>query len=218
MSEQQEGRFPARRWLARCGGAVVVAAGIATFLGAPAAPAKDDKAEKVSKEEVAKVIADWPAVPKEVGTKMIEKYGPPNEATPTHLVWDNNGPWKWSKLYKKETPHNFPVKHTDVLDQAIDYKVPEKMVSPLAVFDGAVTVRITRGELSAMCDKEDMNFLALNLAHEIITGKKNVEEVRAFQAKTVKAYLKGEKHEYTQKFIFEVPKGGTGYPDHEAKE
>jgi hypothetical protein len=69
-----------------------------------------------------------------------------------------------------------------------------------------------------MCDKEDMNFLALNLAHEIITGKKNVEEARAFQAKAVKAYLKGEKHEYTQKFTFKVPEGGTGYPDHEAKE
>jgi hypothetical protein len=68
-----------------------------------------------------------------------------------------------------------------------------------------------------MCDKEDMNFLALNLAHEIITGKKNVEEARAFQAKAVKAYLKGEKHPCTQKFLFEVPKGGTGYPDHEAK-
>lgn len=68
-----------------------------------------------------------------------------------------------------------------------------------------------------MCDKEDMNFLALNLAHEIITGKKNVEEAREFQAKTVKAYLKGDEHPYTQKFIFEVAKGGTGYPDHEAK-
>jgi hypothetical protein len=90
-------------------------------------------------------------------------------------------------------------------------------VSPLAVFDGAVTMRITRGELSAMCDKEDMNFLALNLAHEIIIGEKNVEEACAFQARTVKAYPKGEKQPYTQKLIFEVPKGGTGYPNHEAK-
>jgi hypothetical protein len=72
--------------------------------------------------------------------------------------------------------------------------------------------------MSAMCDKEDMNFLALNLAHEILTGKRTVEEARQFQAETVKAYLAGEKHPYTQKFVFKVPEGRTGYPDHVAKQ
>jgi hypothetical protein len=42
-----------------------------------------------------------------------------------------------------------------------------------------------------MCDKEDMNFLALNLAHEIITGEKTVEEARAFQAEAVISYKRG---------------------------
>ncbi len=208
----------ARLVLPRIAAVVLAATGFGVVLDLSTATAQNENGAKVSKEHVEKIIADWPSVPKEVATKMMEKYGPPNEATPTHLVWYDHGPWKWSKLYKKEWPHNFPMKHTDVLDQAIYYKVPLDKVSPLAVFDGAITVRIVRGELSAMCDKEDMNFLALNLAHESMTGKKNVEEARAFQAETVKAYKKGEKHTYTQKFIFDVPKGGTGYPDHEAKE
>jgi hypothetical protein len=41
-----------------------------------------------------------------------------------------------------------------------------------------------------MCDKEDMNISALNLAHEINTGRKTVEEARAFQAEAVIAYKK----------------------------
>jgi hypothetical protein len=208
----------ARLALPRLAAVVVAAAGIGVVLDLSTAAAQDDKGAKVGKEHVEKIIADWPSVPKEVATKMMEKYGPPNEATPTHLVWYDHGPWKWSKLYKKEWPHNFPVKHTDVLDQAIYYKVPLDKVSPLAVFDGAVTVRIVRGELSAMCDKEDMNFLALNLAHEIMTGKKNVEEARAFQAETVKAYKKGEKHPNPPKPIFDGPTGGTVDPAHEETE
>lgn len=147
MSEHHgESRTSIRRGVLRLAAGVAVTVAMGTLLNVSPAPAQEEKAEKVSKEAVEKIIADWSAVPKEVATKMIEKYGPPNKAVPTHLVWHNNGPWKWSKLYKKETPHNFPVKHTDVLDQAIDYKVPPDKVRPLAVFDGAVTVRITGGK------------------------------------------------------------------------
>lgn len=217
MSQQLQGRSSASSKLLHAAAVTSTVAMGALFSVAPAL-GQHERAEKPSKQAVEKVIAQWPATPKNLAIKLIEQYGPPNEATSTQLFWFNNGPWKWSKLYKKEVPHNFPVKHTDVLDQAIDYRVPEEKVSPLAVFDGAVTVRITRGELSAMCDNEDMNYLALNLAHEIITGKKTVEQARAFQAETVIAYKKGDKHPYTQKFMFEVPRGGTGYPDHEAKQ
>jgi len=30
--------------------------------------------------------------------------------------------------------------------------------------------------IAARCDKEEPNFLAINLAHEIITGKRSVDE------------------------------------------
>jgi hypothetical protein len=149
---------------------------------------------------------------------MIEHHGRPSEATLTHLVWHKNGPWKWSIVYSDEVPHNFPVKHTDMLDQGIDYKVPADKMDELAQFDGAITVRITKGEMAAMCDKEANNFLAINLAHEIITGKLTVAEARDFQTKVIKASLKGETHDYLQKFVFELPKGETGYPDHVAQD
>ena len=43
-------------------------------------------------------------------------------------------------------------------------------VLDLARFDGSVIVERTRGEIGARCDKEEMNYLALNLAHDIVTG------------------------------------------------
>jgi hypothetical protein len=51
-----------------------------------------DNTEQVSREAIDKLIALWPAKPQEVAKKVIEKYGPPSEATPTHLGWYGNGP------------------------------------------------------------------------------------------------------------------------------
>jgi hypothetical protein len=180
--------------------------------------AQPTTAEKISEQHIQKLTTSWPAKCKEVAQWMIERHGLPGEATLTHLVWHKNGPWKWSIVYSDEVPHNFPVKHTDMLDQGINYRVPIDKIDGLAEFDGALTVKITKGEMAAMCDNEAYNFLAINLAHEIVTGKRTVAEARDFQTKVTKASLKGETHDYLQKFIFELPKGETGYPDYLAKE
>ena len=48
----------------------------------------------VNVADVRRLIEDWPAAQKNIAEQMIEKYGPPNEVTPTKLFWYNNGPWK----------------------------------------------------------------------------------------------------------------------------
>ncbi len=53
------------------------------------------------------------------------------------------------------------MKHTDLLEQFIDYKVPLDKYDDLAKFDGSVGVNRTKGELSARCDAEAHNLLAL---------------------------------------------------------
>lgn len=182
----------------------LVPAALALFLGTLGAadpkPASD-------------LIADWPPTPKEVAQKMIAKYGPPDESTPGMLIWNNKGPWKQTILSREEIPHSFPKKHTDLLEQVIDYRVPPEKFDELARYDGSVIVERTKGTMSARCDKEEMNFLALNLAHDVITGGKTVEQARDFYAKTVKATMNGEMPPYTQKLQFPVAKGGTADPD-----
>jgi hypothetical protein len=81
-------------------------------------------------------------------------------------------------LSKDEVPHDFPAHHTDFLKQLIDYQVPVAMFSPLAEYDGSVIAERTKGELSARCGGTSMNFVAINLAHDIITGQRSVEEAR----------------------------------------
>ena len=59
-----------------------------------------------------------------------------------------------------------------------------------------------------------MNFVAINLAHDIITGSRTVELARAEYSCLYDAYKnKDEKPPYTQAFLFEVPTGDTRDPD-----
>jgi hypothetical protein len=50
--------------------------------------------------------------------------------------------------------HYFPVRHPDVLEQAVHYRVPTDKFDELAAYDGSVIVERTKGEISARCGKE----------------------------------------------------------------
>lgn len=110
-------------------------------------------------------------------------------------------------------PHDFPSHHTDSLEQFIDYKVPIDKYSTLAEFDGSVIAERTKGELSARCGGTSMNFVAINLAHDVVTGKRTVAEAREEYMRLYQAYKKGEKPPYAQSFQFPLPKGDTGDRD-----
>jgi hypothetical protein len=167
-------------------------------------------------ETVDQIVAAWPETPMEVAQTVIEKYGAPHEATPSRLTWFNNAPWKRTILYRDVVQHDFPMPHPDLLEQVIDYQAPPETYDELAQYDGSVIVERTRGEISARCDKEPMNFLAINLANDVATGERTVEEARQFYAETAMAFMDGKSDPYVEGFVFEVPQGGTGDPDEPA--
>ena len=65
-------------------------------------------------------------------------------------------------------------------------------------------------QISARCDKEEMNFLALN---DIAMGKKTVHQARDYYVTAVKAFMKGEMDPYVKGLQFNVLKGNTGDRD-----
>lgn len=149
-------------------------------------------------------IANWPMDAQKAAKKVITKYGQPNEATSSMLVWHNSGPWKRTVASRTSTPHMFPGPHPDSVEQVISYRVPLNKYDDLARYDGSVTVDRTKGELAARCDLEEMNLLALNLAHDIITGKRSVEGARGFYARVVKAFKMQKKvHPYQMRLMFQ---------------
>ncbi len=174
-------------------------------------------AAHVDAAETDKILAGWMDENQRAARKLIEKYGQPNEATPYRLVWWNNGPWKYSMLENVQIPHDFPTMHHDMLKQAIDFRVPPNFIDDLNVFDGSIVVERTKGELSARCDKEEANFLAINLAHDIIERKHTINAARKFYAETIKQLMEDkldDKHRpYVMGFIFPLPAGEQGDRD-----
>jgi len=144
----------------------------------------------------------WPMASQMAAKDMMNKYGKPDEMTPTMLVWNNNGPWAKTVVFKMEYPHNFPMPHTDLLQQWISHKVPTNKLDELAKYDGSVVVERTTGMISARCDKEGANFLALNLAHDIIMGKRTVEEAREMYGAEIMKMKAGQMTDYTKGLMF----------------
>ncbi len=159
--------------------------------------------KKMTRSEIKSMIGNWPEASQLATLDMMDKYGEPNETTASMLIWYNNGPWKRTVIYNVETKHIFPVDHVDVMEQFIDYKVPADKFDELAMYDGSVTVKRTDGEMSAKCDKEGANFIAINLAVDVINNKKTVEEARNFYAKTIKEFaLENKMSDYMKSFQF----------------
>jgi hypothetical protein len=164
-------------------------------------------------DDVEQITRDWPEKPTKLANEMTDKYGPPDELTERRLFWHDAGPWKRIHLYRDGTPHNFPKEHEDHLRQTIDYPIDPEFAGKLLEFDGSNVLWRTRGELSADCHKEPMNVLTLNLAHDIITGEKTVEEARQAFAEHGVTFEMGMEPAYTQEFQFDVPQGDQGDPD-----
>jgi hypothetical protein len=146
---------------------------------------RQDSSHASGKMTAESAIQNWKAMPKEVAQKMIQKYGQPQEVTSERLIWHNNGPWKLTELVNEELDHRFPMPHKDMLRQVINYRVPVDKFDDLAKYDGSVIVERTKGEIAARCDKEEANFLALNLANDIARGDKTVDQARKFYAEAI---------------------------------
>ena len=168
----------------------------------------------VTQEEVDAIIEKWPPAPRKVVPDVIEKYGLPNEATPTMLVWHDSGPWKRTIVTSDETAHDFPTPHTDYISQTLNYDVPVEKLPELAEFDGSLIVYRTAGQVTASCDNEAANLLTVNLMHDIVTGRRTVEEARKEFGEQTAAWMMNREAPYTQGVAFAQPdEENTGYRD-----
>lgn len=167
----------------------------------------------IDRSMVETLLAHWPEVPQRAARDMLAKYGDPNEATDSRLIWFNRAPWKRITVYRDEVPHNYPKPHVDVLEQVINYQVPVERLSEVLGEDGSIIVQRTNGEVAARCDMEEMNILALNVMHEIATGQRTMEEGRKFHAEVAMGFALNRPSPYTERLLFEVPTTGTADPD-----
>ncbi|WP_411843874.1 hypothetical protein [Salinicoccus sp. HZC-1] len=174
-----------------------------------------DKGSTGTEDErkVEAIIKEWAKTSKMSAETIIGFYGPPNEATPSRLLWFYNGQWKRTVVYRDQVPHDFPEPHVDMLEQIIDYQVPEEKMGDLAQIEGSLIIDRTKGEVGVHCDNEGANILSINMMHEVVEGKRTPQEAREFISKELVEYLMGRPAPYAENFQFELPEGEQWFTD-----
>ncbi len=155
-------------------------------------------------EWVHRHLAGWPAATRKLATQLIIRYGRPQTSTARELTWYGNEPWKRTVLYRVGVKHNFPLPHEDILEQTVDYRVPLGKVRDLAAYNGSLVVDRTRGELSAHCDSEAQNTIMLNIADDIVTGQRTVDEGLAYHAQIVRGVEIHVPESYPSRLKFKI--------------
>ena len=199
----------------RCRGAATAGAlGLLALLASGCAPGTamqegmSPGAARMDRASVQRSMAGWHAASQEAANAMMAKYGAPASMTADMMVWNRTGPWKRTIIYREAVQHDFPMPHPDVMEQFIDYRVPTDRVDELAMYDGSVIVERTKGEMSARCDKEGANFLAVNLANEIAMGRRTPEDARRMYGEQIKMMKAGQMTPYTSGLMFTPPASG----------
>ena len=135
---------------------------------------------------------------------LFSLYGMPDEASATHMVWLDRGPFLSTVVDAKCTPTNFPVPHHACVEQSVAYPVGNALgkFDALGAFDGALSLKRTQGILTVRHDSPALNLIALNLAHEIITGRRNWQQARAYFGQAARAVRSGVAVPYAQGLVF----------------
>jgi hypothetical protein len=92
----------------------------------------------------------------------------------------------------------------------IDYAGPADRADDLLAYNGSLLIDRTRGELASRADSEATNFLAINLANEILRGARTPEEARLVHAQAVQ---QAQHPQYKYSFLFPVARVTQADPD-----
>lgn len=179
-------------------------------------PSGSQPASSSAKPGLDRLLDSWSPEPRLAARQLIAEYGPPQSVSKDAIVWREVGPFARVKVSRELIPHDFPMPHQDFVEHTVAYDVPTSKIDDLVAFDSSLLVDKTAGQLSARGDSELHNVLALNLANEVITGKKDVAAARRSLAQLSIAELEGERSPYVAKLQFEPQPRGSAFVDQPA--
>lgn len=147
-----------------------------------------------------RAIASWPVVSRLTAGFLIEKYGAPGEVGSDELSWSGNAPWKKTVVRKAGALRAAP---RSIVEQSVGYDVPRSKLAALAQMGMGLTADRRRKELSAVSESEEANFLAVNLANDVITGRMAVKDAKLAYERTLALAAAGKSSPYTEALAFE---------------
>lgn len=137
----------------------------------------------------------WYDSPRRAAETLIDRYGPPDEIAPALATWRERGLFKRIAVHG-DSPDTY-------LEHTVGYRVPPAALEALNLFGHGVRFNAEDEELSARSNVDSLNFLALNLADEVVKGERSPEDADDFYLKAARLELSGKAAGYMQNLRFQ---------------
>ena len=148
----------------------------------------------------ASLIIRWPEEPRALAGALLEKYGMPDEMVPSQLSWNDRRPWTKIVVFRDPEAAGRP-RH--LLESVAYGKITLQRWRALSALGRGASYDPVTQELSARTDGEETNFLSVNLADEVIRGRRSAAAARDFYDETANLSLYGKSSPYMTRLLFE---------------
>lgn len=156
----------------------------------------------VAAENPEAIVGNWPPRSRALARLLLLKYGRPEIYDGDLLLWDEDGPWEEIEI-RPTAPAGVPGGNPgEVLKQTIFYEVPAGKLDALQRFDPRLEYDPETGLLTSFAENERLNDLALNLADEIVAGKRTPDDARSFYLRTARLAESGKSSPYMEGLLF----------------
>lgn len=142
------------------------------------------------------VVAHWPDDSRLAAKAIAEQFGPPRRSDAGSLTWYGPGAWKRTVVHRSDPDGN-------IIEQAVDYRVPDERVASLRRFDRRISVNKRAGEMIVRSPSMATNFLLANAAHEIASGFTSVADANDLFARQTALSAAGKTSSYNTTLRFE---------------
>jgi hypothetical protein len=150
------------------------------------------------------MLNGWAPPSAAAGRQLMDEYGTPDEIGRNRLTWNRRGAWKRTVVWNRKPIALAPV-DLAVIKQTIDYPLTSEQARTLTGFSACLEVDLERGELSSRAGREEINFLLLNLAGEIVRGERTVAEAQEMFYRQLDLAASGESATYMNGLV--IPAG-----------
>ncbi len=156
-----------------------------------------------TKAQAQATVDSWPAASRQAASALLAKYGAPDSAGAKYLSWRLRGEWTRVSVYRDDEP----AKRNGIVEDVVRFEAPLESWRDLKDLGLGVRYEAIGETLSAASASEQANTLALNLAVDVIKGRRTAREARDFYAKAQKLAAAGKSSDYALSLKFEPAQG-----------
>ena len=175
--------------------------GAASLAAEAVRPTPDSSLERIGRADSA--VASWPSIPRRAAELMMGKYGAPQAISEDSLIWTRTAPWKRITV-RRDSPGADP---SAVLEQAVTYDVPLERQDAALALPGGVKWNPGLRELTVQGEFEERNFMAVNIADKVLSGRVSPREGREMHARALELARAGKSSPLTLGLTFTPPSG-----------